>query len=253
MSRLISPSTNFASVRDGRNSQVFYVDIALDTARSVATGTQLVLPISGNSFYADANPVDGNCVVHFQDTNFDRGPVPLYVSPGAIFNIPYTQVLFENSAQPGKKIRIAYGIDVDFQPGSVSQIAVTSAGGYTAVRPEAPTGAFASNTGYAAGSVAVLAPGSNLNGVIVYSSCIYGYNSAATQGISLIAKATAPLNTSDGDVLLSYSCGTGLSGGAPSVLPAPQYVAAGLGLWFYGASADSAHSGLMRSARWKAL
>lgn len=122
--KLIAPSTDFRAVRDGRNSQVFYVDIALDTARSAAAGTGLVLPISGNSFYCDANPTDGNAFVHFQDTNFDRGPVPLYVSPGTIFNIPYTKILLENSAQPGKKIRIAYGIDVDFQPGSVAQISI---------------------------------------------------------------------------------------------------------------------------------
>lgn len=134
MKNLIAPSTNFAAVRDGRNSQVFYVDVALDTARSAAAGTGLVLPISGNSFYIDANPADGNAFVHFQDTNFDRGPVPLYVSPGAIFNIPYTQVLIENSAQPGKKIRIAYGVDVDFQPGSVATLSVVTSGGNAPTR-----------------------------------------------------------------------------------------------------------------------
>lgn len=166
--RLIAPSTNFSAVRDGRNSQVFYVDIALDTARSSAAGTGLVLPISGNAFYCDANPSDGNAYVHFQDTNFDRGPVPLYVSPGVIFNIPFTQVLIENSAQPGKKIRIAYGIDVDFQPGSVAQIAVTNSGGFTSVRPEAPTGFFNDGSTIVANTpLTVFTPASNVNGAIL--------------------------------------------------------------------------------------
>lgn len=127
MNQLIQSSTDFRSVRDGRNSPDFYFDVDLSTARSIAAGTALIVNVAGNSFYCDANPGDGNAVVKFQDTNLDRVSTPFYVSPGFIAKIPFTQMLIENVAQPGKKIRIAYGVDVEFFPGSVSQIALTGA------------------------------------------------------------------------------------------------------------------------------
>lgn len=255
MNRLISPSTDFRAVRDGRNSQVFYVDVALDSARSAAAGTGLVLPISGNSFYIDANPMDGNAFVHFQDTNFDRGPVPLYVSPGTIFNIPYTQILLENTAQPGKKIRIAYGIDVDFQPGSVSQIAVTNAGGYTAVRPEIATGFFSDISSLVANTpLTVFAPGANANGAVLLSADINDVNSVGSIQV-FIHKASAPASVTDGAVLLQAktsalpSASASLAGRSEY----PQYIPAGQGLYFISSAISPSGVYSMRSCRYKLL
>jgi hypothetical protein len=246
--RLIAPSTDFRSVRDGRNSQVFYVDIALDTARSVGAGTALVLPISGNSFYCDADPADGNGRVHFQDTNFDRGPVPLYVSPGCIFNIPFTQILFENAAQAGKKVRVAYGIDVDFQPGSVAQIAVTNAGGFTNVRTEASTGSWADNSAMVANTaITVFTPASNTNGVILLTA--YALD-ASGNSQAFIAKTSAPANVIDGEVMVQT-----MQFSSPNLqsiaLITPQYIAAGKGLYFISTAAGG--GGWSRSARYKTL
>lgn len=258
MSKLIAPSTDFRAVRDGRNSQVFYVDVALDTARSAAAGTGLVLPISGNSFYCDANPSDGNAFVHFQDTNFDRGPVPLYVSPGVIFNIPYTQVLIENSAQPGKKIRIAYGIDVDFQPGSVAQIAVTNNGGFTAVRPEQQTGFSGSQAAMAALTPeTVFAPAANVNGAIVLSAYQYAFSATNAHAV-LISKASAPTTVIDGSVILGPCSGMGTSaaGSIISSLPGPEYLAPGQGLYWISYDAvnpASAGQPMIRATRYKLL
>lgn len=246
--RLIAPSTDFRAVRDGRNSQVYYVDVALDTARSAAAGTALVLPISGNAFYCDANPGDGNAYVHFQDTNFDRAPAPLYVSPGVIFNIPFTQVLIENTAQPGKKIRIAYGIDIDFQPGSVAQIAVTNTGGYTAVRPEPMTGFFNSVTAYAAATATlVFSAASNVNGAIIYSASIN--DRQATAGtVAFLAKATAPTSATDGDPILAghQNAVIGTDAAVSSFLTLPQYIDAGLGVYLYNTQAMQAFQKTMR-------
>lgn len=251
---LIAPSTNFAAVRDGRNSQVFYVDVALDSARSAAAGTALVLPISGNAFYCDANPGDGNAYVHFQDTNFDRGPVPLYVSPGVIFNIPFTQVLIENTAQPGKKIRIAYGIDIDFQPGSVAQIAVTNAGGYTAVRPEAPTDNFGNNGALLANTpLTIFTPAANVNGAIILSAALGNVNATGGDQV-FIAKNAAPANILDGQVILqsltSVNAGS-WSGNAQ--LSIPQYIAPGLGFYFISNFATAAGAGNLRTSRYRLL
>jgi urease beta subunit len=253
MQNLIAPSNDFRSVRDGRNTQLFYVDIALDTARSVAAGTQLVLPISGNSFYCDADPSDGNARVHFQDTNFDRGPTPLYVSPGCIFNIPFTQCLFENSAQPGKKVRIAYGIDVDFQPGSVAQIAVTNAGGFTSVRPEAATNSYASNGTLLVNTAdPIFLPAANVNGAIVYN-CGFVDTEAASHQSSILAKTSAPGSVIDGEVICM---GDLVSAAGPLIgrMYSPQYIAAGKGLYFYSNAAQTNSNAYpIRHARYKLL
>lgn len=259
--RLIAPSTDFRSVRDGRNSQVYYYDVALDTARSAAAGTGLVLPISGNAFYCDANPGDGNAYVHFQDTNFDRSPAPLYVSPGVIFNIPFTQVLIENSAQPGKKIRIAYGIDIDFQPGSVAQIAVTNAGGYTAVRPEQQTGFYNTSVAMVANTPeTVFTPASNVNGAIILSAGCLQVIASAPSTAYLITKSSAPVSINDGSILFHPSGlsinGAGTYGISSGNLPSPQYVAPGQGLYWISQDAllgASASNPVNRSVRYKLL
>lgn len=119
--QLISPSTNFNAVRDGRNAPDFYFDLDLSSP------FDSIINVAGNSFYADANPADGVCTVYFQDTDRVGGTTPFYVSPGFIARIPFTQIRVVNSfAQPGKKCRVVYGTDTDFQPGSVAQVSVSA-------------------------------------------------------------------------------------------------------------------------------
>ncbi|NBW79186.1 MAG: hypothetical protein EBR27_09265 [Betaproteobacteria bacterium] len=125
-SALRIPSSDFGRVRDRRESVPLYVDVDLTTARTT-DAQALVLPIAGNSFYIDANPNDGICTVQFQDTNFDRSTAPLYCGAGTIFKVPFTQVLIRNAAQAGKKIRIVYGVDIDFIAGSIAAIQTQSA------------------------------------------------------------------------------------------------------------------------------
>jgi hypothetical protein len=256
MDRLIAPSTDFRSVRDGRNAQVFYVDVDLSTARSAAATTGLVLPISGNSFYCDANPSDGNAFVRFQDTNFDRAPVPLYVSPGVIFNIPYTKVMIENSAQPGKKIRIAYGIDVDFQPGSVAQIAVTNNGGFTSIRTEAQTAFFSSQTLLVANTPdTIFTPAANTNGALLLSAN-FNIGQAANGVAGFITKASAPTTVLDGSPVLMSGV-KGLAGTALlsyGDLQVPQFIAAGQGLYYISSVATATSDGYsFRGCRYRLL
>lgn len=236
MVALIKPSTDFSAVRDGRNSQYFYVDVDLSSARSVAAGTALVLNVSGNSFYCDANPSDGNCYIHFQDTNFDRAPAPLYVSPGVIFNLPFTRFLLENTAQTGKKVRLVYGIDVDFQPGSVAQIAVTSSGGYMSIRPETPNGWHYRNTALAANTAeTVFTPASNAGGAVLINAGGFTYVGASISFPSLIAHTSTPSAITDGLLLFSAidSAGTGYAMGG--MLDMPLSIPAGYGLYFISA------------------
>lgn len=103
---------NFQPVHDGLESQVFYVDVDLSTARTSAN--PLSLNFSGNSFYVDANPSDGVATAQFQHRDAGNAGSPFYVFPGFACSLTFTRVLFTNAAQAGKKIRVIYGVDIDF-------------------------------------------------------------------------------------------------------------------------------------------
>lgn len=122
------PSIDMDAVRDGRRAPLLYVDIPLDTVFTIAAGNPVILPLSGNSFYIDQDTsVVGNATVHFQDTNLQQSSAPIYVGPGFIAKVPFTQLLIENkTAQVGKKLRIVYGTDVDFTAGLNATIAISS-------------------------------------------------------------------------------------------------------------------------------
>lgn len=137
---LTRSSTDFGAVRDGRDTKPFYIDIDLTNARSDAANTAQMFEIAGNSVYIDANPMDGTAQIEFQDSSGDITGVPFYVSPGFIAKIGFTRIRVTNAAQSGKKIRLIYSTDADFQPGSVAQVAITGALGiptYTASQSRA--------------------------------------------------------------------------------------------------------------------
>jgi len=142
------PSVDMEAVRDGRRAPLFYIDVPLDSVFSIAAGNPLVLPISGNSFYVDQDTsVAGNAYVHFQDINLQTASVPVFVGAGFIAKVPFTQLLIENkTAQIGKKIRIVYGVDVDFTAGVNATIAITS---QTAIANGATSNDVAVNAGFA--------------------------------------------------------------------------------------------------------
>jgi len=121
------PSVDMDAVRDGRRAPLLYLDIPLDSTFTIANSNPIVLPLSGNSFYIDQDPsIVGNATVHFQDTNLQTASAPIYVGPGFIAKVPFTQLLIENkTAQAGKKLRVVYGTDVDFTAGVNATIAVT--------------------------------------------------------------------------------------------------------------------------------
>jgi len=122
---LSPPSSDFAAVRDGRRSMPLWLDIDLTTARSIAAGTAQVLNIAGNSLYSDQNLIQGVATVHFQDTALGNTSAPITVNPGFIAGVPFTQLLIENAAQPGYRMRIFYGVDIDFLPGTGGLVNVT--------------------------------------------------------------------------------------------------------------------------------
>lgn len=204
---LDSPSTDFQRVRDGRASMPLYYDVDLTVARSI-TGTganaALVLNLAANSLYIDADTTNGgNAIIHFQDSNLGNTSAPMFVSPGFIANVPFTQILIENAAQAGKRLRIFYGVDIDFQAGVNASISIT---GSVAVSSLTDTqcnydNSYKSITNLAAATAEqIIAPGANTNGMIVNKAMIAS-RSNVPNTISILAKATAPTTVIDGDVI----------------------------------------------------
>ena len=134
------PSSDFQAVRDGRRGVPLRLDLDLSVARSIAAGTHAVIAIAGNSFYSDplidpvsGLPIGGTVIAQFEDVTLGGSSVGRYtVAPQFIAAIPFTRILVENPAQPGKTARLMYGTDVDFRPGINAQVSI--AGNVSVVR-----------------------------------------------------------------------------------------------------------------------
>ena len=234
---LKTPSTDFNSVRDGRNSLPLYIDIDLSTARSVGANTQLVLDIAGNSFYSDADTTNGgNAVVHFQDTNLGNSSAPFFVSPGFIANVGFTKLLIENTAQPGSRMRIFYGVDIDFKAGVNSSISIA---GNVSVTEPFYTGNFSSTTVLAANTPQlVLSPAANTQGVLINLASMQSYSGVQAY-CALIAKSSAPVSVLDGDVLLLNCPPSSIYYGILNQISNKVRIPAGKGLYFISSALET--------------
>lgn len=235
---LNKPSSDFNAIRDGRNSLPLYIDVDLTNARSIAANSALVLNIAGNSFFTDADTANGgNATVHFQDTALGNTSAPFFVSPGFIANVGFTQLLIENTAQAGKRLRIFYGVDIDFQAGVNSAIAISGtvsvSSGQLNVRPETGSVSYSDSTLLAANTpLTVIAPAANINGLIVNVGNLLSVNAGAIPLCVLLAKSSAPTTVIDGKVIFATSSYCGGSFWVAGQLAKDVYVPAGQGLYF---------------------
>lgn len=250
MDLLKKPTTDFAAVRDGRNSLPLWMDIDLTNARGIAAGSALSINIAGNSFYVDQDTTNvGNATVHFQDTNLGASSAPLFVSAGFIANVPFTQILIENTAQAGKRLRIFYGVDIDFQAGVNASITIS--GTITTSRtsplsvdqiPSVYGASYKSVTAMAANTPdTVFTPAANANGAIIHRINGFSATGAAvwTQP-TFIAKASAPATVIDGDIIAMMDSGVWTGAGASNLkLEKPIFIPAGKGLYYIANAAET--------------
>ena len=246
--------TIFDRVRDRRFTGIRSFDVDLTNSRVFAAGSYVDYAVAGDSIYINADPADGNAeiVVTPQGDNVDD--VHLYASPGAIFNIPFVRLRVFNTAQSVKKIRVVYGTNVDFQPGSVAQIAVTNQGGYTSERGEVPSGSYSSIALLAANTPeTIFTPAANVNGAVVLSGGMTSSNGANITTCGFIAKSgAAPTNIGDGTVIfmpcdmVTVSTGYHRAGSMKN----KAYIPAGMGLY---ALTTLAESSAQRYAQYKFL
>lgn len=227
---LALPSSDFAAARDARRTPPLKYDVDLTTARSIAAGTALfVAGIVGNSLYIDQSTDSGIGTLYLSDRN-EAGVASITVSGGYGFFGPFVGIVLENTAQPGKFLRIRYGTDIDFRPNVFSITGTVN----TREQGFAYGASYASNSVIAAGGTSqVFAPASNVNGAVVHSVSAYSV-SVGAQGIALLAKTgAAPTTIIDGDGIVSVVTGTAGSFVNLPQLTGPVLIPAGKGLWFY--------------------
>lgn len=230
--KLLTASSPFSAVRDGQFTMPRFVDVDLTNARTEQTA--LEIPIAGNVLYCDANPSDGNCVIEFNDVGRDPGTdTPFYASPGFIANVPYTRIRVYNDAQPGKKIRIVYGVDIPFQPGSVGSLSLSQAQINQLVRPLQSTGSFVDNTAALGALLTIFTPAQNPNGAIILNCAAHDQASVSGTG-AFLANATPPASPVGGEIICGLQARTTIS---PVIyyeaqLDYPVFIAAGKGMYY---------------------
>lgn len=111
-----------------------------------------------------------------------------------------------------------------------------------AQRPELPTNNWQSIAAAAAGvPITVFLPAANVNGAIVWAASATEVNAALIQ-MAFLAKASAPATLVDGEVIAaSVVAALGANMHSNIYLPAPQRIAAGLGLYYYPSANGAAN------------
>lgn len=228
---MAQPSYDFDSLVDGIRCTPFVYELDLATARDFAAGTAVQVKITGNCCLIDTAPDVGMARVVFegvQDYTAGQVRAPIYCRPGFVTRIPFCNLYIANHAQPGKKLRLIYGVDIDFQELAPALIDARPAPldytGYYSV-----IGATVANTAYT-----VVAPSTNVNGVILQSANIM---SESGYRAGFIAKATPPATVVDGEPILTLN-GAVSGNFRTAVLPHPVLLRPGLGLYRIASAAE---------------
>lgn len=244
------PALDFLSVRDQLRALPFYRELDLSVARSIAAGTQEIIELAGNSFYVDpiidasGNAIGGVAVARFEDTRLSAPSTPFTIRDNFNARIPFTRILIENPAQAGKRLRIIYGVDVDFVPGFSASVAI--AGNVNSVDQGFTYGAsYQATLAPGAGTATVaVAPGVNVNGLVAWNAG-FAQNPATATTLGLLAKSSAPANIADGDLLL-VAQQLSVAAQTFAILPRAARISTGKGLYFYNVNANNGQTNFVQ-------
>lgn len=119
------PTTDFLAIRSQLRTPPLFVDVDLTSARAISANSQQLLTISGNFIYCDPKLSSGVATGYFVGLDGKATPITLY--PGAAFDVPFTSIVIENTAQPSAGLRLIYGTDIAFRPANAAGVSILNA------------------------------------------------------------------------------------------------------------------------------
>ncbi len=122
---IAQPTTDFYAIRSQLRTPPLYLTLDLTSARAISANTQSLQPISGNFIYCDPALSSGVATGYFVGLDGKATPITLY--PGAAFDVPFTSITIENTAQPGAALRLIYGTDIAFRPANAAGVSILNA------------------------------------------------------------------------------------------------------------------------------
>lgn len=168
-----------------------------------------------------------------------------------IYSASAQSVKFSLSDGGMKYDRMAGSVSVTNFPATQQVSGSVSAAITTPENPQVYGASYASNATLVANTaVQVIAPASNVAGVIIHQASMSMYFSAGSGFGCLIAKSSAPANNADGDVLLTNGSGATAQVFNTASIKGPIKVPAGKGIYFINSGSEG--SGL-RSCQYTIL
>lgn len=255
---VLRPTVDYDPISAELRTGPLFVDIDLATARSGAGA--LVLPIVGNSIYIDTRANTGTAQLIVYDESITPGPARITVTAGSILRIPFRAIAVENTAQAGQSLRLIYGVDLDFVPGTAAAVSIIGTAntnlashalsalqaipvymGATPPSEQLFSQSFQSTLNLAANTAeTVFLPGANVNGAVIqlaqFATFVSGGGDVRT--LSLLAKAGTPTGQMDGQPILTTTQAGG-SFYAYGALNQRVRIGAGLGLYWFSVQSES--------------
>lgn len=209
-----------------------YIDIPLD----VATANQ-VFNVSGDFLYID--PAYDGAVTLELNNEYNDPAAPFFCQSGWALQAVFKKIKLSWKAQPGKKIRLMYSTGERVVPAFSAQISIGGTVNTVSSGINAANWFKDHNPMTALNPVQVFSAASNTKGAVIHRASLITLGTGAPH-VSMIAKATPPASSIDGNVMLSPdNCTNGTtynSGGGK--IETPLNIPAGLGLFFISQYAE---------------
>jgi hypothetical protein len=216
--------------------------IKLDSAR-----VDEPMRVPGDFLFADRNST-GLITLKLNSTG--EGPMP-FAAMDSVHGLPINDIHVTNAAQAGLVLNLWFGYRARFTAnsqtitsiGAITNQSVAAIGGVNALnvteRGAAYGASFVSNTaGGAATNQQLVAPAVNVNGIIVYAAKLQIVAGVAVCRSSILAKASAPGSSVDGEPLatvVAVANGYGADDSKQRV-----FVSSGKGLHHFSDTAENA-------------
>jgi hypothetical protein len=215
---------------------------------SMGAGKPFIVPAEGDYFRVQSSL--GSISVTIEGA----GTLPALQSGQGIKNTPFNRLILRDTSGAANSgvILVASEEFIDNRTYGVNDL---SAGSLATLRqPLASTGFYSSVAAIAANTAEqIFSPAANVNGAILLSASFSDSENAGFAA-SFVAKASAPANIADGEVIDSTSITVVAAvAGAFMRLPKEQFISAGKGLYFISNSALTANQYMNRSARFRLL